>query len=194
MEQSGFLPVYRPHVAEMLVEGDNLSTHERFVQDTIACQGVLYAFILSLTADPDWADEILQEANLALLRKEKDFKPGSNFKAWACSVAFYQVLSGRKSRQRNRLVFDERLLNTLSEEGEQHVQEQDARRQALRQCLPTLSQSQTSLLQRRYRGDSVASIAADLGRSVGTISQTLYRARQALKECILGKLAGRKAT
>lgn len=174
---------------KMPVDENNLSIHERFVQDTIACQGVLYAFILSLTADRDWADEVLQETNVALLRKEDQFEPGSNFKAWACSVAFYQVLTSRKSRRRNRLVFDEKLLSTLSDEGGRHVEQQDARRQALRQCLAVLSPSQKSLLQRRYRGDAVNRIAADLGRSVGAISQTLYRARQALKECILSKLA-----
>ncbi len=176
------------------MEREDLSTHEQFIQDTIACQGSLYAFILSLTADTDWADEVLQETNLALLRKESDFEPGSNFKAWACSVAFYQVLSSRKSRQRNRLVFDDNLLTTLSQEGQQHTQDHEARRQALRQCLQSLSSSQSQLLQRRYRGDSVTNIAAEVGRSVGAISQTLYRARQVLKDCILGKLAGRKAT
>lgn len=173
---------------------DDLSTHECFIQDTIACQGVLYAFVLSLTADADWADEVLQEVNVAILRKEDDFEPGSNFKAWACSIAYYQVLSSRKSHQRDRLIFDDKLLNTLSQQGEQHAEEQDARRLALRQCLPVLSESQASLLRRRYRGDSVTSIAAGLGRSVGAISQTLYRARQALKDCIQGKLAKRKSS
>ena len=176
------------------VKGDGLSEHERFVQDTIACQGMLYAFILTLTADRDWADEVLQETNVALLRKEDQFEPGSNFKAWACSVAYYQVLTSRKARGRNRVVFDETLINTLSAEVQDNVDSHDARRRALRQCLATLSSSQKSLLTRRYQGDSVTRIATDLGRSVGTISQTLYRARQALKECILGKLAAGDAT
>ena len=82
--------------------GEKLSSHERFVQDTIACQGMLHAFILTLTADREWADELLQETNVALLRKESEFDSGSNFQAWACSVAYYQVLTSRKARQRSR--------------------------------------------------------------------------------------------
>ena len=175
------------------MEGDNLSTHEQFVQDTITCQGSLYAFILTLTADRQMADELLQETNVALLRKEEDYTPGSNFKAWACSVAYYAVLTNRKSRQRSRLVFDENLLSKLSTEAEEVADDQDARRQALRLCLESISQSQAKLLKRRYQGEAVAKIAADLGRSAGVISQTLYRARQALKDCILGKMAERKS-
>jgi RNA polymerase sigma-70 factor (ECF subfamily) len=171
------------------MEREMLSAHERFVQDTIACQQPLYAFILSLTADRDWAEEVLQDTNVALLRKEAEFEPGSNFKAWACSVAYYQVLTSRKTRQRSRLVFDERLLQLMSSESPHWVDEYDARMQALRQCFAALSGLQARVLQRRYQGESVARIATDLGRSAATISQLLFRARQALKNCVIGKMA-----
>jgi RNA polymerase sigma-70 factor (ECF subfamily) len=161
-----------------------LTAHEQFVQDTIACQGALYAFILSLTADPHLADEVLQETNVALLRKEQDFQPGTNFRAWACSLAFYQVLANRKTKQRSRLVFDDELLQTLAAQAQQLAEKQEARRRALRACLAKLSPRQVELLQRRYAGDSVARLATESRRSVGSISQTLYRLRHLLKDCI----------
>ena len=166
----------------------DVTAHERFVQDIIASQGMLYAFILGLTADRDWADEVLQETNVVLLRKEDDFSPGTNFKAWANSVAYYQVLTSRKTRQRNRLIFDEQLMQSLSSKMQPTAEDHEARKRALHQCLDGLSASQSKLLQRRYRGESVSDIANEVGRSVGVISQTLYRARQALKDCINRKL------
>ena len=175
------------------MDEQEVSAHERFVQDIISSQGMLYAFILGLTADRDWADEVLQETNVALLRKEDDFTPGTNFKAWANNVAYYQVLTSRKSRQRNRLIFDEQLVESLSAKMQSTAEEHEARKRALHQCLGGLSASQSKLLQRRYRGESVTEIAKRIGRSVGVISQTLYRARQALKECINGKLAPGRA-
>jgi len=167
-----------------------LISHEQFVHETIAVQGVLYAFILSLTADPHVADEVLQETNVALLRKEADFEPGTNFQAWACGQAFYQVLAHRKTRQRSRLVFDDEMLQSLAAQGERLAEQQEARRNALRSCLQKLSPHQSELLQQRYSGDSVSKMASQSRRSVGTISQTLYRLRQMLKECIEQQLHG----
>lgn len=167
----------------------SISPQERFFQDTITCQPSLYAYILSLTGDPDWADDVLQETNLALLRKKADFELGTDFLAWATTVAYYQVLTSRKQRQRSKLIFDEQLIGTLAAEAVPVLQQQDARRAALRRCLAELPQRQSNLLQRRYAKDSVMQIAADLRRSVGSISQTLYRIRAALKECVQKKLS-----
>jgi RNA polymerase sigma-70 factor (ECF subfamily) len=168
----------------------NTSNHEQFVQEMIACQGTLYAYILSLTADADWADEALQQTNLVLLRKEQEFELGTNFKAWACGQAFFQVLSDRKAKKRSRLVFDDSVLSTLAPAFEKHAERHDDRRRALRVCLETLSTEQRELIQRRYAGESVGRLAKDSGRPEGSISQALYRIRQALKKCVQRKLAG----
>lgn len=159
--------------------------HERFLQSVIDHQSRLYGFVLALLANRDLADEILQEVNLTLLRKEADYQPETTFFAWACQIAFYQVLTFRKRRQRDALVFDEELLEMLAVEAERasHV-EPDEQKRALRHCLKTLPAQHRELIARRYRGTSVIALSAESGRSTAAVSQTLYRLRAILKRCI----------
>ena len=60
-------------------------------------------YVLSLV--PRWndAEEIIQETNLVLWREFGRFELGTNFAAWACKVAFHQVLTWQKRQQRDRL-------------------------------------------------------------------------------------------
>src|SRR5689334_17416818 len=83
-----------------------LTQHERRV----------YAFILSLV--PSWhdADEILQETNVRLWTEFERFEPGSDFCAWACAIAKYQVLTHRKQQARQRVRFTDEFLDVVAEE------------------------------------------------------------------------------
>jgi RNA polymerase sigma-70 factor, ECF subfamily len=64
------------------MEGDANQNIE-YMQQVIAWQPRLYAFALSLTGNPNEADDVLQNANVALLQKQAVFRPGSDFGAWA---------------------------------------------------------------------------------------------------------------
>lgn len=163
---------------------------ERFVSNLIACQTRVYTYILALLADADLADEVLSETNLVLWRKADEFVEGTDFGAWACTVARYQVLAARQRLARDQVVFDDAVLARIAEAAPERTRDMDARRRALRQCLRSLSRDQQQLIQARYAGDgSVKALAARLGRSVGSISQTLYRLRNLLLACIQRRMA-----
>lgn len=165
-------------------------TTERFVQQLIGCQTRVYTYILSLLGDRDLADEVLQETNLVLWRKADEFEPGTEFGAWACTVARYQVLAQRQKLARDKLVFDDDVLDLVAERAAQRLADVPARQRALRRCLSTLSEDQRKMLLARYAEDgSVARIADELGRSAPSVSQTLYRVRQLLVKCIERRLA-----
>ena len=75
--------------------------------------------ISQLPGSPDVRD-ILQEVNIVLWEKMEKFEPGSNFGAWACTIAYYKILDHRKRMKREGfLMFDEELNRTLAEEFEQ---------------------------------------------------------------------------
>jgi RNA polymerase sigma-70 factor (ECF subfamily) len=87
------------------------------------------------------------------------------------------------------VVFDDDVLASIAQAAPERTVDLDDRRRALRHCLRSLSLDQQQLIQARYAGDgSVQSLAARLGRSVGSISQTLYRLRNLLLECIQRRL------
>jgi RNA polymerase sigma-70 factor (ECF subfamily) len=160
------------------------------VQQLISDQDRLYAFILALLGDPIIAEDVLQEANLAATQRLEEAAAISDFTAWLFGVARHQVQDYRRRQARERVWFNDELLDLLADELPQATNELNVRQQALRGCLADLPREQRDLILRRYApGASVQRIAAELKRTVGVVSQTLYRIRLALLQCIQGKLA-----
>jgi RNA polymerase sigma-70 factor (ECF subfamily) len=127
----------------------------------------------------------LQETNLVLWQRAAEFAPGSNFGGWARKVAYYQVLARYRDQGRERMTFDTELVAVLAREQEDQQSQYEERQRALQHCLSRLSEPSRDLIRRRYApGGSVQAIAQKLGRSVGAISQALYRIRQSLVDCL----------
>jgi RNA polymerase sigma-70 factor (ECF subfamily) len=159
--------------------------HADFADQLLAIQKGLYAYILTLIPQPEEATDVLQETNVVLWRDAGRFRPGTDFRAWAYRVAYYQVLGRRRKQNRDRLRFHESLLALLAEQaiGESAVEEEEAL--ALRDCLDKLPPVDRKLICHRYdAGVSVKSMAADLHQPPGTLAVRLFRIRQTLLECI----------
>lgn len=167
---------------------DSHRAHEAFVQLIIGSQNRLSAYIMSLVADKALADDILQETNLRLLRQESQFEPGTDFVAWAISIAYFQILTSRKQVQREKLRFDDELVQLLAHESEERSSFVESRMAALHHCLEGLDAEQRATVRARYEGKSVQELAAESSRPAKAVSQILYRARKFLAECVRHKL------
>ena len=160
------------------------------VQQLISDQDRLYAYILALLGDPSAAEDVLQETNLAATEQLEEAVGIGDFTAWLFGVARHQVQDYRRRKARERVWFNDELIDLLADELPEATSELNARQQALRGCLADLPGDQRELILRRYGpGASVQRMAAELKRTVGVVSQTLYRIRLALLQCIQGKLA-----
>lgn len=158
---------------------------DQFIQDLTASQNSLYGYILSLLPDRSVAQDILQEVSVTAWQKRADFTAGTSFFAWASKIAYFHVLSHRRKMSRDRLVFDDDVLDYLAERQLEREEEVNRRAVALKACLEKLPAAQKQLVEQRYApGGSVQDIAAKAGKSVGAISQTLYRIREALMKCV----------
>lgn len=166
------------------------SPSAEFIQSFTKAQRPLFLYILSLVPRPVEAEEILQETNLIVWTKSKQFQPGTNFRAWACQIAYFEVLKYRERKQREKLHFNPELMELLAEESIQQAELMDRRRQALAECLLKLKESDRALIQTRYSPDGEGPGIADrLGRPINSIYQSLSRIRKALLECINRRLA-----
>ncbi len=160
-----------------------------FVQHLTASQGPLYGYIYSLLTNHASTQDVLQEANITIWRKRDSFEPGTHFMAWASKIAYFHVLSHRRKLSRDRLVFDDDILDYLAERQSDRAEESGLREQALRECVAEFPKDQRELIEARYApGGSVQRIAETRGKSVGAISQTLYRLRETLASCVERKL------
>jgi RNA polymerase sigma-70 factor (ECF subfamily) len=151
----------------------------------------VYGYILSLV--PSWtdADEILQETNIRLWEEFDKFVLGTNFAAWAIRVAHFQVLTWRKQVSRNRLVFDQRVIDALAEEPAWADEAYEARHEALGECMSKLPDHSRDLLRRCYlRGNKIKDVAERLQRSPASVYKALERIRTTLHACIERRLKG----
>src|SRR5262245_63568369 len=78
----------------------DLPREERFLRLLLAHQRRIFAYVLALV--PHWSDaeDIVQETCAVLWRKFDEFVPGTDFNAWALSIARYQVMNFRKKQRR----------------------------------------------------------------------------------------------
>lgn len=159
--------------------------YERFVSLFAQVHDNLFAYIFSLL--PHWSDaeDVFQQTSLVLWRKFGGFEPGSNFLAWACRVAFFEVQNFRRTAGRDRLMFDNDLVEQLAEERDVSPQRGGRRRDFLMDCIAKLSEKQRDLIRHAYEGETtIRQLAEQLHRSPQTIYNRLNLIRRELFECV----------
>ncbi len=154
-------------------------------------QTAIYAYILTIYPDRVAAQDILQETNIVLCRKVEEFEPGTNFKAWAFRVAYWQTMAQLKRVKRSGLVaLEPDVLDLIAQEAEEVFADFEDRNFALKSCLQKLPAGDASILLAHYqRGESLAEISGRLGRSREALKQVLLRIRKSLRTCIERQIA-----
>jgi len=158
---------------------------DAFVQLMTEHQGRLFAYVYSLLGNPDAANDVLQEVNVVLWRDSKEFRAGSNFKAWAFRVAHFQVMAWRQRQIRDRLVFEDDMLEVLANGAREADEMFDRRQERLTGCLEKLTPQHREMIRRRYaEGRSLQDLAAERGMTANAMMQALFRIRQRLMQCV----------
>lgn len=155
----------------------------------------LLCYVRSLVPEGSAARDVAQNANSTIWEKRSEFELGTNFKAWAFSIARFEVLNYRKKQARDaRLVFSEGLVETIAEEMVDESVDVRRRHEALRSCLRKLRPGDRELLLHRYSSEvPLGAYAQKVGRSVGGLRVTLHRLRNALLACIQREIGGQEA-
>jgi RNA polymerase sigma-70 factor, ECF subfamily len=165
--------------------GDAPLQYERFVQLYARARENLFAYIFTLL--PHWSDaeDVFQQTSLVLWRKFGEFEPGSNFLAWACRVAFFEVRNFQRVASRDRLRFSDSLLEQLAVERVISPDSVSRKRELLLDCIAKLSDDQRALLIGTYEDDkTIRQLADELDRAPQTLYNRLNLIRRALFECV----------
>jgi RNA polymerase sigma-70 factor, ECF subfamily len=152
---------------------------------------VLRGFILGLLPDHNRAEDVFQEVFLTVSRKAAEFTPGSNFLAWARSVARLKVLEACRAARTGPHPLDSEALEALIDSAEELDDSWAARREALAKCLEQLAPRAREILELRYSDEFLPppQIAARLSWTVGAVHVALSRARKFLQECTRRRMA-----
>jgi len=160
-------------------------TVESFVRLLSSQERMLAAYVMTLVPHPQDADDILQNAKVVMWRNFSQFRPGTNFGAWARKVAFHQVLSHRKRKQRDKLEFSDEFLKVVAAETESGSEHLERRQQLLNQCVGKLPADHREVLELRYReGLDIDTMAGRLNRTVAALYRLLSRVRRNLHDCV----------
>ena len=169
---------------------------ETYISLVTRHQTSILAYLLTLVPSPSDADDILQRANIVLWRKRAQFQIGTNFKAWAFSIARWEALAFLKERKReNWLVFNDEVASLVADRMSSTPDPAvDLYPEALRCCLGRLSAAHRRLILDRYQmGRSLADCARRSGRTENSLKVTLHRIRITLRRCISRRLQSEPA-
>lgn len=165
------------------------TTHTEQVQQLfVRHTGLLHGFIASLCGDLVLAEDILQEVFLVVSKRADTFAPGTDFAAWARTIARFKTMEHLRARQRDRRMLGEQTLAAL-EAAAPALEAWQGQREALERCLAQLTGSQHALMTMAYgEGLSPQQIAARKTQKPEVVHVMLSRVRRALRECILRRL------
>lgn len=150
----------------------------------------VYAYIMTLVANQDDADEVFQETSAAVWENFSQFEPGTDFRAWACRVAYFKVLTFRQRKRRAPLAFGDKFIEVVDGLANERADELEARRRALADCYGKLGDRDRELIDRRYQTKATAAEVADqVGRSLDHVYKSLRRIYGQLFDCINRKVA-----
>ncbi len=137
-----------------------------------------------MPGSPDVSD-VLQETNLSLWKSRERYQPGSNFIAWAFTIARLEVLHQRdRAKRLGRILFSQELTQVLADETPHDLAHKDYM-QALDSCMAKLTDSQRDIIEARYQPGLTLEIHARLtGRNPGALRAALLRIRESLRQCV----------
>ena len=162
-----------------------MENNEEFVIELTNCQSQLRAYIYTLTNGSDHMMDIVQETNLELWRKSSEWQSGTNFVAWAVTIARFKTLSHFRDKSRDRHVFDPDIMEMLADSVEEIIGEVPQRQIALKSCISKLTSDQQGILKARYfQGQSVKAVSEQFDRSEDGIKSLMRRVRNNLRNCI----------
>jgi RNA polymerase sigma-70 factor (ECF subfamily) len=172
-------------------ERSHAEPSDQFMMWITGAQRPLYAYVRTLLGPWAEVEDVLQEVNLVLWRKAREYDGRGHFLTWACHIAYLQVLAHLKRCRRDKHVyFDEAVLTDLAVPLTHQVESLEERIEALRYCLQQLAPEHRRMITERYaEGGSVQKIARELGRSAGSVRVALHRIRTLLLACMQRRLA-----
>ena len=113
------------------------------------------------------------------MRKVLRLRGGTNFYSWACQIAYWKVRAARKKFATSKVIFNEEVLEVISQTRVEMEEELDTRHCALTKCLQKLNERDRRMVLVRYEsGHNVKAAAQACGRTIQGTYKALTRIRK----------------
>lgn len=189
--QAAFVPYERRQAAEedaLLIQALQCNDREALGAFVQRQQGFVFGYLRSRMVDPTDADDLCQEVFLRCLAGKVRFRGDVPVRPWLLGVARNVLREHiRRSRRRKEVEWTELCLE-LDALTEEDCSDYRIVHGWLHSCIESLGQSAHQALKMHYFARlKMAQIAEKMRRSEGAVKLLVFRARQALKECVTRK-------
>ncbi len=166
-------------------------SEEQFIRLFVSHEGELRAFAFTLMPCPADAEDVVQDACVAMWQRIGDLESAESFRPWAYSFIRFTALNRIRKLKRSPLQFCGELVEILAEEGRAEAERANAEMRALSACLEKLPEVQGEIIRRYYTSATtrMADVADALSRNAAGLYKSLERTRELLKLCISRTLA-----
>jgi RNA polymerase sigma-70 factor, ECF subfamily len=163
-----------------------MSDEKEFVRLLVKHQFQIYSFILMQIPHLADADDVMQDTSIAMWEMFERFEPGSNFGAWACSIARYRILKHYERQDKSPMFREQDVLDRIAQAALARSDELETRRRALNLCVRKLAASDRSLLEKVYDPlhRTLKQVAEALNRPANTVYKAVSRIHRNLHQCV----------
>ena len=117
---------------------DSVIQEKTFITLFAANSSRINSFIFCMVPNESDAEDILQETTITMWEKYDTYQQGTDFVAWAVTIAKYKILEFRRKNKAKNLLLDDAVLTLLEEDSRNLFDDTEQRTRALRQCVQKL--------------------------------------------------------
>ena len=148
-------------------------------------QSAIRGYIRGSVVDYHDANDVMQKTNAVMCKKEGSWNREIPFLKWAFSIAKYEVLAFYRDRAREKVVFNDEVLELVLQDCEKLVEKVTDRSLAMSHCMTKLADEEKVVLSYKYISRlSSEQIGEEIGRTSNGVRSLLKRLRAGLRECI----------
>jgi RNA polymerase sigma-70 factor, ECF subfamily len=183
-----------------LLEGAQRGDLDAFSELMRRHQAGVRVYLGAHLRDAHVLDDLVQDVFLRAFRSLPTLQDPAAFRSWLTGIAHHRVLehlrerSRRATREREifEAFFDHSQIALL--EGEDHDARKGIELEALRHCLRRLPPEGARLVREHYfKGRKIAAFAEEEGKNESAIRMSLFRLREALRDCMRRRMTGGRA-
>jgi RNA polymerase sigma-70 factor (ECF subfamily) len=171
--------------SDAINDSKNKDNTERFLLLMTPIQARIYAYIFSLRPNRTDVEDIMQETITVMWRRFGDYTSGTDFQAWAITIAKYCVFSYFKRHKNLPHPFSEEIIPILQSKSNQFIDKLDTYAESLNNCVKKLPEKDALFLNLRYdQGQTIGNIARRFDVTTRAVYKILSRIHNTLLRCV----------
>lgn len=182
----------KPGETDLLGRAFRDGERDAFERVVLEHQGVIFGFLRARVLQASDAEDLAQEVFLRAFHVRRTFDPANQLRPWLLGIARNLLRErARRVRRRKEAAWTEICLESESA-TEDDAKAEDVLLDHLPGCLESLGPHARQAVDLHYTGKlRLQEIGSKLHRSEGAVKLLLFRARQALRDC-LGSKCGKE--